>query len=218
MIEGIAKPTRSTARIPMVPMTAKSDASINRMKFYQRKETAMPQQAKAVTITKKESSTPALKLVPPTDLFKRVQQLHDEIAKRAFEIFDGNGRSFGRDLDDWFKAESEILHPVNVDVVESDGNLILKAEVPGFTDKELEISLEPRRVTITGKRETKEERKDKKLLYSEIRSNQVLRVLDLPAAVDAERAAATLKDGVLELRMPKAAPAKNVEITAKQAS
>jgi HSP20 family protein len=178
----------------------------------------MPEQAKAVTTTKKESTGPALKLVPPTNVFKRVQQFQEEIAKRAFELFNGNGKVFGRDLDDWFKAESELLHPVRVDVAESDGNLIVKAEVPGFTDKELEIALEPRRVTITGKHETKEERKDKKTLYSEIRSNQLLRVLDLPATVDTEKAAATLKDGVLELQIPKAAPAKKVEITTKQSS
>jgi HSP20 family protein len=182
-----------------------------------KEETEMPEQAKAVTPTTKQPTTPAsLKLVPPTDLFKRVQQIQDKIAKRAFEIFNGNGKAFGRDLDDWFKAESEMLHPVSVDVAESDGNLILKAEVPGFTDKELEIALEPRRVTITGKHETKEEGKDKKMLYSEIRSNQVLRILDLPAAVDTEKAAATLKDGVLELKMQKAAPAKKVEIASKQ--
>jgi HSP20 family protein len=179
----------------------------------------MPEQAKAITKTTQEpTARAALKLVPPTDLFTRVRQLHDEIAKRAFEIFSGDGGIFGRDLDNWFKAEAELLHPVRVDVEESDGNLILKAEVPGFTDKELEIALEPRRVTITGKHETKEERKDKKTLYSEIRSNQVLRVLDLPTAVDTQKAVASLKDGVLELKMPKAAPAKKVEITAKQSS
>jgi HSP20 family protein len=157
-----------------------------------------------------------LKLVRPTDLFKRVQQLHDEIATRAFSIFEINGKTFGHDLENWFRAESELLHPVQIELSESNGNLILKAEVPGFADKELEIALEPRRVAITGKHEAKEERKDEETLYSEIRSNRVLRVLDLPAAVDTEQATATLENGVLELKMPKAAPAKKVEITAKQ--
>jgi HSP20 family protein len=175
----------------------------------------MAEQAKAVTTA--QTTTPApLKLVPPSDLFKRVQQLEDEIARRAFEIFEGNGRTFGHDLENWFKAESELVHPVHVDVSESDGNLIVKAEVPGFTVKELEIALEPRRVTITGKRETKEERKGKKTIYTETCSDQMLRVIDLPAGVDTDKAAATLKDGVLELRMPKAPPAKKIQIAAKE--
>jgi HSP20 family protein len=176
----------------------------------------MAEQARTVTTT--QTTTPApLRLVPSSDLFKRVQQLQDEIERRAFDIFEGKGRVFGRDLEDWFKAESELLHPVHIDVSESGGNLIVKAEVPGFTAKELDIALEPRRVTITGKRETKEERKDKKTIYTETFSDQVLRVIDLPAGVDTDKAAATLTNGILELKMPKAAPAKKIQIAAKEA-
>jgi HSP20 family molecular chaperone IbpA len=161
----------------------------------------MLQEAKAVT-TKKELT--GLRLVPPTEVFERVQQLQEEISRRAFGIFDGNGKTFGHELDDWLKAESEVLHPMHVDVVEAEGNLIVKAEVPGFTDKELAIAVEPRCVTITGKHETKEERTDKKTLYSEVRSDEVMRVLELPAPIDTGKATATLSDGVLELKMPKA--------------
>jgi HSP20 family protein len=177
----------------------------------------MPEQARAVTTATKRTTTPApLRLVPPSDLFERVERLRDVIARRAFEIFDSAGRTFGHDLEDWFKAESEVLHPVQVDVTESDSNLIVKAEVPGFTAKELEVALEPRRLTITGKRETKEERKDKRTIYTEIKSDQAMRVIDLPAAVDADKATATLKDGILELTLPKAGPAKKLQIAAKE--
>jgi HSP20 family protein len=183
----------------------------------QRRTTKMPEQAKAVTTAKPATSPAPLKLVPPTDLFKRMQHLQDEIAKRAFALFESHGRGLGRDLEHWFKAESELLHPVHVDVSESDNNLIVKAEVPGFTAKELEVALEPKQVTITGKRETKEERKDRKTIFSEIRSDQVLRVIDLPSSVATDKATASLKDGVLELTMPKAAPTTKVQIAEKEA-
>jgi len=178
----------------------------------------MPEQAKAVATTKQPTGPPPLRLVPPRDLFRRVQKFQDEIARRAFEIFEGNGRAFGRDLENWFTAESELLHPVHIDIAESDGDVTVRAELPGFTAKEIEVSLEPRRLTIAGKREAKEERKDKKTVYTERCSDQLLRVIDLPAAVDTETAAATLKEGVLELKLPKAAAAKKVPITAKTAN
>jgi len=182
-----------------------------------REDRIMAEKGKAMELGK-QSKTPApLTLVPPSDLFHRVEQLYDSIASRAFEIFEGNGRFFGRDLADWFQAESELLHPVHIDVAESGGDLIVRAEVPGFTDKELDISLEGRRLTITGKRETSEERKEKKSIYTERCSNQILRMIDLPVDVDKEKAAATLKDGVLELKVPKAAPAKKVPIASKVA-
>lgn len=175
----------------------------------------MSEQAKAVTTTKQTTTPAPLRFVPPSDLFERVQKLHDLIARRAFEIFDDNGKTIGHDLEDWLKAESELVQPVHVDVSESNGSLIVKAEVPGFTARELEVALEPRRVTITGNRETKDERKDKKTIYTEICSDQVLRVIDLPEDVDVDKAGATLKDGILELKVPKAAPAKKTQIAPK---
>ena len=99
-------------------------------------------------------------------------------------------------------------------LVETDDSLEVKAEVPGFNEKEIEVSVEPRRLTITGKRETetKKEEKKSKTVYSEFCSNQILRIVDLPASVDAEKTIATLKNGVLQLTMPKVAKAKTLEI------
>jgi HSP20 family protein len=125
----------------------------------------------------------------------------------AYELFEGNERRFGHDIEDWFKAEMDMLHPVHVNIVEAEDSLEVKAEVPGFSEKEIEVSVEPRRLTITGKRETETKREEKKTetVYSEFCSNQILRTLDLPATVDAEKTNATLKNGVLQLTMPKAA-------------
>lgn len=155
-----------------------------------------------------ETKEPAgLRLVEPTTLFDRMNQIHEAIARRAFEIFKGDG-IFGRELDHWFKAETELLHPVHVNISETDDSLAVEAEVPGFDAKDLEVSVEPQRLTISGKKETKEESKKGKTIYKEQCSNEILRVVDLPAEVDAAEAAATLKNGVLSLALPKAAQAK----------
>jgi HSP20 family protein len=173
----------------------------------------MQVQAKAVEPAKQSTSPTPLKLVPSADLFARFEELYDEISKRAFEIFEGNGNIFGHDLEHWFQAERELLHPVHVEVTEKDNVVTMNAEVPGFSEKELEINLEPRRLTITGKRESKEERKEKDTIYTDRCSNQILRVIDLPIEVDTEKASATLKNGILELKVPKAAPAKKIAIS-----
>jgi len=159
--------------------------------------------------TKPASPTP-LKVVAATDLFARMQRLHDSVARRAFEIFESQGRTFRRDLENWLQAESELLHPVHVDVAESDEGLTVRAEIPGFKAEQLEVSMEPRQVTIAGKRETHAERKDEKTIYKEHCSDRILRVIELPAEVVAGKVAATLSDGVLELKLPRAAPAKKV--------
>lgn len=171
----------------------------------------------AAAIQPVKEGTP-LRLVRSDDLFDRVQELYDSVAHRAFEIFEGNGRLFGRDLENWFQAESELFHPVHIEVSDAGDSLSVRAEVPGFTTKDLEVSVEPERLTITGKRETKEERKKGgKIVHSERCADEILRVIDLPAAVDAAKVTATLKDGVLDLEMPKAAPAKKIKVEPKTA-
>jgi len=121
------------------------------------------------------------------------------------EIFESKGRTCGRDLENWLQAESELLHPVHVDVAESDEGLTVRAEVPGFRVENLKVGVEARRLTIAGQREAEEERRGEKTIYKESCSNEFLRVIDLPAEVVVGKAAATLRDGVLQLNMPKAA-------------
>ena len=154
---------------------------------------------------------------PTGDVFEGMQQTFDSIARRAFEIFNNNGRLFGTELQDWFRAESELLHPVHLEIAESDDNLTVRAEVPGFSTKELEIHVEPRRLTIAGKHEAREESKKGKTIYSERCAKEILRVIDLPAEVDTSKVSAILKDGVLNVELPKAAHAKTVRVEPKSA-
>ncbi len=158
-------------------------------------------------------------ITPVENLMDRINQMSQAITRRAYEIFEGNGRRFGHDLEDWFKAEMDMLHPVHVTIAEAEDSLEVKAEVPGFSEKEIVVSVEPRRLTITGKRETEKRKEEKKsqTVYSESCSDQILRIVDLPASVDAEKTTATVKNGVLQLTMPKTAKAKTIEIKPRAA-
>ena len=172
-------------------------------------QTATAMQPAKAPVAVKQSAT--------GDVFDRIQQTYGEIARRAFEIFDNNGRWLGNDLEDWFRAESELLHPVHLEIAESDVNLTVQVEVPGFSTKELEINVEPRRLTIAGKHEAQEESKKGKTIYSERCAKEILRVIDLPAEVDSSKVSAILKDGILKMELPKAAHAKAVRIEPKSA-
>ena len=148
-------------------------------------------------------------------VFDRMQQAYDAIERRAFELFDNNGRWFGHDLADWFQAESEILHPVHLEIAETQDALSVQAEVPGYTSKELDIQVEGNRLTIAGKHESKEETKKGKTIYSERCASEILRSIELPAEVDSAKVSATLKDGVLSVELPKTPHAKSVRIEPK---
>jgi len=161
----------------------------------------------------REPSTPAVAGVE--EISNRMSEAFGAIARRAFEIFDSRGRTSGRDLDDWLQAESEVLHPVHLEVDETEGALTVRAEVPGFESNDVTINVEPRRLTISGKREINKEQKKAKTIYREQCSDEILRSVELPAEVDASQTTATLKNGILELHMPKLAKGGSTRIQVK---
>jgi HSP20 family protein len=106
-----------------------------------------------------------------------------------------------------------------MDMYEEDKELVIKAEMPGVRKKDLDISLNDDVLTIKAeKKEEKEEGEKGTTHYTrERRFGQYIRYMTLPARVDAENISATLKKGLLEIRLPKAeAPeSKHIEIKVK---
>jgi HSP20 family protein len=168
----------------------------------------------------KAGRTPPVRIVGPDQMFEDMRTTFDAIARRAFEIFDWNGRRLGRDLDDWFQAEAELLHPVHITVAEADGTLTVRAEVPGFRDKDIEVTVDPERLTIRGQRESTNERQKGKTMYSERCANQFYRVIELPAAVNTRSDAlkATYNQGILTITLPKAEQVTGRQIKVESAS
>jgi len=158
------------------------------------------------------------KLSADDPFFERVQEINDLIAHRAHELFESSGFTHGHELEDWLRAESEILHPIPLEITETETELTVLAEVPGFSEKDLEVRVEPRCLFITGKRQEASERTEGKTIYSERHSKQIFRVLDLPARVDPEGVKATLSDGLLEVKLLKTAAGKKIPVLTKAAS
>ena len=156
-----------------------------------------------------------LNLVSVHELFEHTQDVFNLIARRAFEIFESRGHADGKDQEDWFLAESELLTPVKFHLSESGEQLTARAEVLGFNSQEIKVSLEPHRLSISGKAEPRENHKSGKHGHSPRHGHLMLRVINLPTEVDLSKAKATFSDGTLDVVMPKAAPAKSVRIEAK---
>lgn len=149
------------------------------------------------------------------NIFEQIKETAQTVAHRAFELFEKRGREFGNDLEDWLRAESELVRRVPIEVKETDKNLEIRAEIPGFKAEELKIFVEPKQLTISGETEQPSEEKKEDTLYSEWHSRKVFRAFDLPREVKTEDAHATLKDGILSLTLPKAEKIEPQEIPVK---
>ena len=158
------------------------------------------------------------KLFAGDPLFERVQEIKELIARRAYELSEARGFSHGHELEDWLRAQSEILRGGPVDIRETETELTICAEVPGFRERDLEVRVEPRRLFISGKRQEAPERRQGKTVYSERQANQIFFFLDLPAPIDPDKVNATLSDGVLEVKLLKTEAGKKIPVRTKAAS
>lgn len=172
------------------------------------------------TSLQKPEAKPANKLSPvfveAEKLFDRMAEITNEIGQRAFDFFRQRGGEFGKELDDWFRAEREVLRPAPVEITEADNNIFVTAAVPGFKPEEIEVSIRGDTLILSGKTETKEKKENANTIVSEWKSDRFFRQFTLPSAVDTEKVEAKLKDGMLELTLPKAAgtEAKKIAIAA----
>ena len=159
---------------------------------------------KSAAAVQSAPSRPPVKTGKTESVTERINRLYDAIARRAYELFEGEGRVDGNDVRHWLQAEKEFLFPVSLNLEENAGDVVVRASVPGFNAGELEVNVEPRRVIITGKRGSKKETKESESQLTEESSEEIMRTLDLPCDVDAGKVSATLKEGVLSIFLPKA--------------
>jgi len=104
----------------------------------------------------------------------------------------------------------ELEHFWNLEVMEAEKEVIVRAEVPGFEAPELHVELLKNRLII--KAVTKPETKETGAKYVERRYE---RIVELPVETDPAKVAATYRNGVLEVHLPKAEAAKALRIPVK---
>lgn len=152
-----------------------------------------------------KQAQPSTALTPAADMERMFDRFRDIERRMLDNFFRRDWLSPLRWEEPLFPEFGELLKHTGpkVDVIERDAEVVVRAEVPGIAKDDLEISLTDDTVTLRGK--TRHEEKEEKGDYRrmEISRGEFSRCLYLPAGVDAAKASAKFKDGVLELTLPK---------------
>ena len=108
------------------------------------------------------------------------------------------------------------VYAPRIDFTENETELRVAAELPGFEEKDLKVSLEDGVLTIEAERNTEVKDDDaKEVRHVETFHGKYRRALRLPSEVDAEAVKATYRNGILTVTLPKApaAKARSIQIT-----
>ena len=137
------------------------------------------------------------------DPFRDLNMLQD----RMNRLFDSAGRNWGTEE----PAATTTWSPA-VDIFETEGEIVVKAELPGMERKDITLNLENNVLTLRGERRFEKETKDDNYHRIERSYGGFSRAFSIPATVDEEKIGAEYKDGVLKIVLPKKEQAKPKQI------
>ena len=157
-----------------------------------------------------KKSEPVIKQSKVLAPFEELERLFDDYLNRNWL------RSFRPvfpRLDDlWGTYE---MHSPNLDVIDRDNEVIVRAELPGVDKKDLDITVSENALTIKGTSSMESTREEGNYYRSECKKGSFSRSIGLPADVDSSKIKATFNNGLLELTAPKVAKSvrKKIRIT-----
>jgi len=159
-----------------------------------------------------------LVLGDPTDC---LLDAYDCVAQRAYDNFLASGSLPGRELEDWLRAERQLLLNFPIDIQETDNFVYALASVPGASAARISIGIESQWMVIVVRQppvpmqpavanapreENKPDVRPSPNAPPDQRRAKSVCVMGLPCAVDSARSLAVLADGVLGIRMTKRHP------------
>jgi HSP20 family protein len=126
---------------------------------------------------------------------RELTSLQSEMNRLFNAFFDApTGAGNGGTLRRWVPA---------MDLVETDEHFVLKADLPGLTEEDVNVELEDNVLTVSGERKAEHEDRREGYYRVERASGQFARSLTLPEGVNADAVEASFDKGVLEVRIPK---------------
>ena len=109
-------------------------------------------------------------------------------------------------------ASFEEIESFPVDISETENEIIVRADLPGFSKDEVSVNATENTLTIEAKHREEKKERGEKYYTVERKFGSFRRVISLPVEVEPEKAKARMKDGVLEVILPKKEKKKGKEI------
>ncbi len=123
--------------------------------------------------------------------------------------------ALNRFFEDWFDGDGDLLGAAGwkgfepqLDVADHQKKVVVTAELPGMTEKDIEIQLEGDLLLIKGEKSEEEEKEEKNYYRRECRYGAFKRAVPLPAEVVGDKVKAKFKNGCLKITLPKTAKAR----------
>jgi HSP20 family protein len=133
-------------------------------------------------------------------IFDELNRMHDQIVRRAQEIFEWSGGSPGRELEDWLQAERELVWRPPIELIEKDNEFYLQITVPGVDPKDIAIEVTPEDILVRAELKHAHDESKGTVHVCEFSSGSMFRAVHLPRKIDPDKVKAEFRDGMLNVK------------------
>lgn len=138
--------------------------------------------------------------VRTTDYIKaKLEEMRQKIEKRAYELSEIRGDSYGNPMDDWLSAEAEFVWAPGVKVDEGDKEVVVTMDLPGLKSKDVVVEVSPRDLLVEARTSSQSTQTQSEITTEEFQSARLFRQVGLAREIDPESAKSQLRGGVLRI-------------------
>ena len=135
-----------------------------------------------------------------------LNRLHDEISRQAYDLFRHHEGFLTSALEDWLRAERDLVWQPAIELRQTDGQFELEAAVAGVDPRDLNVQVAPEDILITARGEHHHEAKRGTVHVCEFAAGRLFRSVHLPERIDPDSVKAELRNGLLRLTAAVARP------------
>lgn len=137
------------------------------------------------------------------NIFRTIAERLQRVRRRAFELYEQRGRRTGHDLEDWVRAEHEIMGCRAAQLTEINGEYEIEVALPGFLPSQIGVAASSTAIAVHARGRPEATNAPVRVLWSNFGSRDVYRLFQMPQQIDACTAQATLDRGMLKIIVAK---------------
>jgi HSP20 family molecular chaperone IbpA len=134
-----------------------------------------------------------------TSLFDQLREMQDRVTQRAYEIFEQNGGASGSALENWTRAERELVWKPAFELSEKDGQFQLEAAIAGVEAKDIHVEVTAEDIILTADTQHRHSERKGMVHHCEFVTGKMFRSIHLPKKIDPDKVKAEFKNGLLRL-------------------
>ena len=137
-------------------------------------------------------------------ILAQMERRMEDVRRRAFELFELRGCEYGQEVEDWLKAEREVLGWPPLETKENEREFEFQVPLDDFQVSQVTVLVTPSEIVVHAKTEAEKQAEEANARAAAFTGTEIYRRIELPRPIETDRTTATFDKGTLRITAAKA--------------